>query len=673
MKSTELGDSAVTGGIDDSSNFGFVLDAHAYKLFADSLYSDKQLAPLREYTTNAIDSLIESGNEDKGYIVHLPNRLEPFWSIRDFGLGIDDVNMPNLFCFNKSDKRDTNKLNGTFGLGSKAFLSVSDTATFTSYYNGMKYVYFVFKDKGMPTFTRIEECETDEENGLEVKIPIDNNHFYAIIDKYKTFCRYVTIKPTVIGHDKTSWDNTFTEFERETVDLGNNCSFGGVPEYGDKGKPILVFGNVSYKLNRFIDEFNFIHIPVMHVPIGSVDIVPSREELAMTDKTLDYINTIGETFRVQVNAHIQAYYTEHGFIDTINYVTKYVGRVSDFPINGKRLSVKVNITHKASNDTYSNKVKYNEMYSEYGVTYQHNVLLNFEEKVKRFKPRVREYALNNRGTVVVINDPVEAMKYCDHFEIDISTLTHLKDITPPALKTSTFDLKGYRFTGLRKLNRYGSQIECPELDMSDFDTIHYVYRKNSKLFRKYAEGVYSNECSCEIELILRDSVWNTTDVYALTYRQVQQCIKAGVETVNIIDHVFETVDLDILDKTARYIAFDNNSYKFNKFENNILMLDIIPEMFHFMFDIKNSEEYKAFNSKGRLYMKLKLGTDLITKYEREISNILQGDVGAFFNMFNHSYSNNLSDEMIDIILTQLGVVTKQRLEAEAEKAKKDAE
>lgn len=659
MKSTVIGDSAVTGGIDESSNFGFVLDAHAYNLFADSLYSDKQLAPLREYTTNAIDSLIESGNEDKGYVVHLPNRLEPFWSIRDFGLGIADSNMPNLFCFNKSDKRDTNKLNGTFGLGSKSFLSVSDTATFTSFYNGMKYVYFVFKDKGMPTFTRIEECETDEENGLEVKIPIDSNHFYSIIDKYKKFCRYVSIKPTVVGHDKDSWDATFKEFERETVDLGNGCYFAGCSEYSKKGKPVLVFGNVSYVLNSYMEEFNYNSVPVMHVPIGSVDIVPSREELAMTDKTLDYINTIASTFRKQVDAHIQDYYNEHGFIDSINFVSSKIGRVADFPINGKSVSTKIIVTHKAYSDVYS-KLKYTELNDMMGVTYEHNVILNFEEKVKRFKPRVREYASDHRGTVVVINDPVEAKKYCDHFEIDINTLTHLKDIEPPQLNTSTFDVKGYRFTGLRKVDRYGNQIECGDVDLTEIETLHYVYRKNKKIFRSYDSSEYTNECFHDLTSVLCNSKWKNTEVYALTYRQVKQCIKAGIETINILDHISENVDKDILDKSAKYKAFKENEYMFMGFNKNILILDILPEEFHFIHELETSEEYKAFQGEGSLYIDMKLDNGLVDTYDTQLQKVLKGDVGAFFNMVNRSYGQRLSQNMIDIVLTALGESVKEK-------------
>jgi HSP90 family molecular chaperone len=289
MKPSIIGSEIKSNGVINKERFGFNLDAYSFELLSKNLYSDGILAMLREYTTNALDAIKDAGNEDKGYIVHLPNTLEPFFSIRDFGTGIPDEEMADLFTFNASTKRDTNERNGLFGLGSKSFLAVSDSATFTTFYNGRKHVYFVYKDKGLPSYTKIEESETTEENGLEVKIPIKSHQFFALIEKYKVFCRYVDVLPTIVGYDKEKWNESLKVYKDTVVDLGEGCFIEKEHTYYPNLK--VVFGNVAYPTNIRLNDVIKSNC-LIHIPIGSVDIVPSREELRMSEKTINYLKTL---------------------------------------------------------------------------------------------------------------------------------------------------------------------------------------------------------------------------------------------------------------------------------------------------------------------------------------------------------------------------------------------
>jgi hypothetical protein len=64
--------------------------------FRDYLYSNKILAPIREYSTNARDEHIENGTPELPIQVTLPSTFAPEFKVRDFGAGltmkeIDDV------------------------------------------------------------------------------------------------------------------------------------------------------------------------------------------------------------------------------------------------------------------------------------------------------------------------------------------------------------------------------------------------------------------------------------------------------------------------------------------------------------------------------------------------------------------------------------------------------
>jgi hypothetical protein len=68
-------------------------------------------------------------------------------------------------------------------IGSKSPFSIRDHYFITSYINGIRYDYIIYKnknDKGfiIPKYDILSESETKERNGTEIKIPIKG-------DKYK--------------------------------------------------------------------------------------------------------------------------------------------------------------------------------------------------------------------------------------------------------------------------------------------------------------------------------------------------------------------------------------------------------------------------------------------------------------------------------------------------------
>ena len=78
----------------------FILD-----MFADKVYSNKERAVIRELACNAHDSHVMAGTTDVPFDVHLPTQLEPWFSLRDYGTGLADDDIANVYGVN-SHKRE---------------------------------------------------------------------------------------------------------------------------------------------------------------------------------------------------------------------------------------------------------------------------------------------------------------------------------------------------------------------------------------------------------------------------------------------------------------------------------------------------------------------------------------------------------------------------------------
>lgn len=59
------------------------------EILGDSMYSNKPLTLIREYSTNAYDAHVEAGIGDKPIDVFLPSPFIPELKIRDYGFGLE--------------------------------------------------------------------------------------------------------------------------------------------------------------------------------------------------------------------------------------------------------------------------------------------------------------------------------------------------------------------------------------------------------------------------------------------------------------------------------------------------------------------------------------------------------------------------------------------------------
>ena len=134
----------VGDGIQIVGNFDITNQTKARILvsLSDKMYTRKELAAIREYSTNAADAHIVANKPISDIQVTLPTTLHPSFKIRDFGSGLTQEQIANVYCiFGESTKRNSNEQNGMLGYGCKSGFSVSDSFFVTSWIDGYKTIY----------------------------------------------------------------------------------------------------------------------------------------------------------------------------------------------------------------------------------------------------------------------------------------------------------------------------------------------------------------------------------------------------------------------------------------------------------------------------------------------------------------------------------------------------
>lgn len=105
-----------TSNIDVSTgDFSIEMNASMFQMLTKNVYNNVILAPIREWSTNAIDACLEA-NLPINFDVQLPTIQDPTFAVRDYGTGLPEDDIIGLFTIlGASTKRSSNRYNGTFG------------------------------------------------------------------------------------------------------------------------------------------------------------------------------------------------------------------------------------------------------------------------------------------------------------------------------------------------------------------------------------------------------------------------------------------------------------------------------------------------------------------------------------------------------------------------------
>ena len=280
-----------SNGITDMASFGISPDdsAHIMTILRDTLYSDKVLAVLREYSANAWDAHNMVGKGDVPIKVTIPTLIEPTLTIQDFGPGLSHQEVFEVYTqYGASTKRNSNVAVGQLGIGSKSGFAYSDSFTIVSCNGGKRRTYVaILDDTEKGTINLLDEADCGDETGVSIQIAIRPDDIEEFTDKATDLFRFFNPRPDI---------NIDLPAE---IPVKMRLKAGMIyDKYHEGGEWLAIMGCIPYRLN--LSQINVTDDAddktgvgywvtklsgVLFFDIGEVHISASREELKYSKST----------------------------------------------------------------------------------------------------------------------------------------------------------------------------------------------------------------------------------------------------------------------------------------------------------------------------------------------------------------------------------------------------
>ena len=354
--------------VEAAQRFKIKASARAFKILS-SFYTDPMAAIPRELGANAWDAHVKAGNTATPFEVHVPNTLEPWFSIRDFGTGLSKEDIYTVYTtYFESTKGSSNDFDGCMGLGSKTPFNYTENFAVTSWFGGIKYTYNCFVDEnGGPSILLMAEEEATEHNGLMVKFAVKQEDIATFVSKIRQSYSAFRVKPKLTGihdiaypeikyaHSGDKWGirdtgTSYSRYNREAcialmgnyrypIDVGLVCGYteckGVTKEQKELGSQILQNSNLELSFD-----------------IGDLDVAPNKETLQYDsdDRTRSAILIAASKACAELKATVLAkvatpksrweamalYAKINGYDNNGVYLTNIIGRVNiPFGSNGE--------------------------------------------------------------------------------------------------------------------------------------------------------------------------------------------------------------------------------------------------------------------------------------------------------------------------------------------------
>jgi hypothetical protein len=301
---------AVIGG-SKAINFGISDDAELMNVLSKALYTDQQLAVIRETMCNAWDAHIEAGISDTAFWVTLDNKE---LIVRDFGPGIPlDMIGPVYGTYGGSTKKMNGNVTGGFGLGCKSPFAYTEHFEVTSWNQGTMTVYNMSKSsaevQGKPGIIPIVSVPTTE-TGLQVRIklksPHDRGRFEKLIRRIaengEMNCVFNGVTLEKLPFDQMV--HNFLVTNKQLIETPQTILL----RYGHVIYPIEMAEPFSTQYARITQILGKIPKPstlhhngnrykiVFQAPPNTISITPSREALSMQEGTINTITKLLDDF-----------------------------------------------------------------------------------------------------------------------------------------------------------------------------------------------------------------------------------------------------------------------------------------------------------------------------------------------------------------------------------------
>jgi hypothetical protein len=295
---------AILSNVGAVNSFTIKATARSFKILSDGLYANKIRAIIRELSCNAFDSHVAAGKKETPFDVHLPNQLEPWFSIRDYGVGLSAEQVTNIFTtFFESTKTGSNDFVGALGLGSKSPFSYTDNFTVTAVKDGNKGIYSAFiNNDGVPSIALMMQEDTTEPAGVEIRFSVEDRYdFDRFAQEASSVFKHFVVKPVVSGR----------AIQIEKVRYADKDIVPGVSLLQDGRVCVAVMGNIEYPINvpstdkTLGDLVSLFRSPLeLQFEIGELDFQASREGLSYIPMTMNAIKRKLEALNAQLAVHI---------------------------------------------------------------------------------------------------------------------------------------------------------------------------------------------------------------------------------------------------------------------------------------------------------------------------------------------------------------------------------
>jgi hypothetical protein len=429
----------------------------AFEVLSSKLYKNKILAIIREISCNAYDSHVEFDKTDLPFDVHLPNEFEPWFSIRDYGRGMDDNTIRSVFThFFKSTKETSNDYIGALGLGAKSPFSYVDSFIVTSFVNGARHTYECYKENGLPNMQLRSSVTSNEDTGIEVSIPVKAEDFNTFFQHAEQVYKWFDVKPNI----------NLSKFTHATPKFANDwCVSDSIT---------AIMGQVAYPIDtKIVGDHNLKKIAIKF-PIGALDVQAGREELSYDPVTISVI----QKKMTEIHDNIQKQYA-----DDFAAFTNILGAVKHYQDNQNKYQVCVPVfrgwkldTHniyKAITQKYGSKTIDQFGYTtavdlNQAVVFYNNCVKHRAKFLKWRKENPKAFGIQIVGSSTA---PIPEFEGCQ----------------PVYSRDISIDRKPTRF---RQASR-GDPRSCVEINVSPDDDVKYILVKNFVWCDSKGEPIYS--------------------------------------------------------------------------------------------------------------------------------------------------------------------------------------
>lgn len=397
----------------DTANIDFIVT-----ILSTNLYSKPVESFIRETVSNAWDSHIEAGT-DKPVLLELGVDTEnnTFCRIQDFGVGLSPERFNSIYRnIGSSTKRADNKQIGGFGIGRFSALSCSDVVNVTSVFDGIKYHYLMYKDANKSSIDLLSQSPTEEENGVEVKIPIPH---HKLTDYYGAIKEQLVYFENLYFADNTGSGWREEEFNSFKIKRYNNFLVNNLTQtYG----LTLVLGKVKYPLNIYALNKSY-PVEVEDYPItlpfeiGDLQVTPNREQILYTEEGILKIEAALDLAVEEIEELIKAHQTQD-YTDIPSYI-EALNLPKEVPLleDANKVTVVVKVPKKKSFLTLN------------GVLYRKSDFLNIHAQIMNYSGFNSSVTLrNDKFTKSISSHSINQLK--EHFENYVICL--VSDLSPVA-------------------------------------------------------------------------------------------------------------------------------------------------------------------------------------------------------------------------------------------------